>query len=100
MPFPGERLVPRGSKKSWEIAKESRVDEFNMRVRAFTNGETERLDVEILEDGIKRRLFSHEGPDANARGEGFVAGYAAGRATLKALTPQPKSKTNKKVARP
>lgn len=96
MPFPGERLVPRGNPKSWSITKESKVEEFNMRVRAFTNGATERLDVELIENGNKRRIFTHDGPHAEARGEGFVAGYAAGRAALKPLTPQAKVKKGKK----
>lgn len=96
MPFAGERLAPRGAPKSWSIKKEQRVEEFNMRTRVFVNGATERLDVEISEGGNKRRIYTHDGPHGEARGEGFVAGYAAGRATLKPLTPQPKTKPGKK----
>ncbi len=100
MPFPGERLAPRGAPKSWSIKKESKVEEFDMRVRVFTNGTTERMDVETNEGGHKRRIFTHDGPHGEVRGEGFVAGYAAGRTELKALTPQPKVKTGKKKPNP
>lgn len=100
MVFSGERMAPRGSPKSWAVKKEKKVEEFDMRVRVFTNGATERLDVEIIDGGNKRRLYTHDGPQAEIRGEGFVAGYAVGRTELKKLTPQPHTKPGKKKAKP
>lgn len=100
MPFPGERLAPRGAKKSWDIRKSKMVDELGMRVRVFSNGQDERLDVEVNENGNKRRIFTHDGPNAEVRGEGFIEGYKLGRQELKALTPQPKSKPGRRKETP
>lgn len=67
-------------------------------MRSFSNGATERCDVELIEGAHIRRIYAYDGPHAEVHGAGFVAGYAAGlaAANLKPLTPQAKSKPGKK----
>src|SRR6185369_16442401 len=98
-PFPGERLMPRGNPKSWSVKNTKRLDNFNMRIRTFVNGTTERCDVEVEDGAHKRRIHAYEGPNAEIHGDGFVAGYAAGIASveLKPLTPPPKRTSRKRT---
>jgi len=102
MPFPGERLAPRGNKRSWEPVTTKKVEEFDMRVRTFTNGGQDRVDIEITEGAHKRRIHTADVKlnMGEAYGDGFVNGYAVGRSELKPLTPQPKTKAGKKVEKP
>jgi hypothetical protein len=98
MPFSGERLAPRGNPKSWSVTQVKRVDNFNMRIRCFVNGTTERCDIEVEDGANKRRIHAYEGPHSEVHGDGFVAGYAAGVASinLKPLTPPPKRTSRKR----
>jgi hypothetical protein len=70
-------------------------DGSGLRVRVFAipgSPALERADVELLENGAKRRLASIEGPRADLLASAWMEGYAAGHHGVAPLRPQARAK--------
>lgn len=98
MPFPGERLAPRGNPKSWERKIALRDDAVPVTIDVFTNNIVDRVDVSLLEGDKKRRIFEKELLDQSGESfaRGLLAGYKLGMVKIEPLKHQPNSPKKRK----